>query len=61
MASEKRLRIDVTIFQEMVQDSEVAVRWIEAGFQLADSLTKRGTSTAKLCNISNTGRMQASK
>ena len=61
MVSEKRLRIDVAIIQEMVRDSELTIRWIEASFQLADSLTKKGASTIKLRDIFNTGRIQTPK
>ena len=35
----------------MVSREEIKVSWVDGTLQLADSLTKRGTSTANLHNV----------
>ena len=39
--SEKRLRIDIASIKQMVDSGEISlVKWIPAGYQIADSFTK---------------------
>ena len=46
---DRRLRIDLAVLQDMLLRKEIAdVSWVATGLQLADCLTKRGASTAKL-------------
>ena len=35
----------------MVREEEIKVFWLEAKHQLADALTKRGASTARLLEV----------
>ena len=56
--SEKRLRREIAIIQEMVESGEVKeIRWLEGKDQLADALTKRGASTLKLMKVMQAGEM----
>ena len=44
-----RIRVDLANIKSMLENEEVfSVSWIEAKFQLADCLTKRGASCVKL-------------
>ena len=46
---DKRLRIDLAVLQDMLQQKEVhKILWIESKYQLADCLTKRGASAEQL-------------
>ena len=47
----KRLRVDITRLREMVEEGEISVKWVEGKEQLADALTKRGASTARLLDV----------
>lgn len=56
--SEKRLRREIAIIQEMVESGEVKeIRWLKGEDQLADALTKRGASTLKLMKVLQKGEM----
>ena len=58
--AEKRLRREIAIIQEMVEDGHVKeIRWLKGEDQLADALTKRGASTLKLMKVLQKGEMGA--
>ena len=57
MVSEKRLRINMGVIYEMVRDNKMSVKWIEASYQLADSLTKRGASSRELIKVLMSGKL----
>ena len=49
---DKHLIIDMAIIKEMITTKEIKnVSWIESELQLADCLTKRGTSATKLLDV----------
>ena len=49
---DKRLRVDMAILREMVQRNEIqAITWIPTSKQIADCLTKRGSSSIKLLEV----------
>lgn len=53
---EKALRIDLAILKDLVSNGDIRrVQWVESKCQLADSLTKRGPSTAILRNVFSHG------
>ena len=57
--TDKRLKIDLAVIKDMVLHQEIdAVIWIAAENQLADCLTKSGSSTANLLNALNTGDIE---
>ena len=61
MVDEKRLRIDIASIKQMIDRGEVAdVKWINAELQIADSLTKRGASNAKLLHVLESGHLMKS-
>ena len=46
---DRRLRIDIAVLQDMIERNEInSVSWVDAFYQLADCLTKRGASTVRL-------------
>ena len=49
--SDKRLRVDVARLREMVEKGEIVVKWVEGKNQLADCLTKRGSSSHQLLEV----------
>ena len=49
--SDRRLRMDMSRVREMVREEEIKVFWLDAKDQLADALTKRGASTARLLEV----------
>ena len=50
--SEKHLRIDIASIKEMVDRGEISsVKWIPAGYQIADNFTKRGASCKRLAQV----------
>ena len=52
MGCAKRLsRIDMAAIEEMVEKKQISVSWVGTSGQLADCLTKRGTSTEKLREV----------
>ena len=60
LVDEKRLRIDIASIKQMIDRGEVAhVKWINAEFQIADSLTKRGASNAKLLHVMESGHLKS--
>ena len=58
MVSEKRLRIETCVINEMIKENKVPKKWIEASKQLADSLTKQEVSTHKLNIVLLTGKIR---
>ena len=58
MVSEKRLRIETCVINEMIKENKVPKKWIEASKQLADSLTKQEVSTHKLNVVLLTGKIR---
>ena len=60
LVDEKHLRIDIASIKQMIDRGEVAhVKWINAEFQIADSLTKRGASNAKLLHVMESGHLNS--
>ena len=60
LVDEKCLRIDIASIKQMIDRGEVAhVKWINAEFQIADSLTKRGASNAKLLHVMESGHLKS--
>ena len=57
--SEKRLRIDMAVLRELMEQKELLVEWIPAKSQLADVLTKQGASKEKLQSVLTSGHMLA--
>lgn len=58
LIQEKRLRIDIAIIQEMLQNNEIAfVKWIPSNLQLSDCLSKKGANCQKLMTILSTGNL----
>ena len=56
VVSEKRLRIDITSIKQMVGRGEISsVKGIPAGYQIADSFTKRGASCKRLAQVLRSG------
>ena len=51
IVSDKRLRVDIARLREMVHREEIRVCWIEGKSQIADALTKRGSSNEKLMQV----------
>ena len=58
MVSEKRLRIETCVINEMIKENKVPKKWIEASKRLADSLTKQEVSTHKLNVVLLTGKIR---
>lgn len=56
--SEKRLRIDIAILKEMVQNGEVNIFWVNSKSQLADVLTKKGVNSLKIAKVFESGSMR---
>ena len=49
---DKRLRIDVVVLKNMLEDQEVnSISWVGTAHQLADCLTKRGASARHLRSV----------
>ena len=56
--SEKHLRIDTASIKQMVDSGEISsVKWIPAGYQIADSFTKRGASCKRLAQVLGSGHL----
>ena len=55
--SEKRLRIDLAILKEMIQNGEVKVFWVDSKVQLADVLTKMGVNPMKIARVFENGSL----
>ena len=52
--TDKRLKIDVCILREMLYKKEIKnIRWVESKHQLADCLTKSGSSRSVLLTVLN--------
>ena len=50
--TDKRLRIDIAILREMLQNKEIQnITWVSSDQQIADSLTKAGCSSTKLFHL----------
>ena len=45
------LRVEIGWLQEMVQQNEILIEWIDGTFQLADVLTKAGASAVRLVGV----------
>ena len=57
LCSEKRLRVDIAMLQQMQERNEVELRWTESGNQLADVLTKKGVCGMNLSRVITTGHL----
>ena len=57
IVSDKRLRVDIARLREMVHHEEIRVCWIEGKSQIADALTKRGSSNEKLMQVLKSGTL----
>ena len=53
--NDKRLRIEMAIVREMVENSEIA--WIKKEYQLADVFTKSGASSELLIEVLKNGKI----
>ena len=53
--NDKRLRVEISMIREMVENNEIHISWIKSGEQLADVLTKNGASSESLCRVLNIG------
>ena len=56
--SDARLRVEMAIVREMVDKNEIKLVWIESSDQLADALTKHGTSSYGLLQVVSQGKLQ---
>lgn len=56
--SEKRLRIDIAILKEMIQNGILKTFWVESKAQLADVLTKKGVNVLKLASAFENGSLK---
>ena len=57
--SKKRLRIDIASIKQMVDRGDISsVKWIPAGYQIADSFTKRGASCKRLAQALRSGHLR---
>jgi len=54
---EKRLRIEVSAIKELVELSNVTLKWVPGSHQLADVLTKKGVTADSLLTVITTGNM----
>ena len=58
LVSEKRLRLELSAIKENLSKEDVTdVKWVEASEQLADCLTKHGSSPIKLLSIFESGKL----
>ena len=58
LVSEKRLRLELSAIKENLSKGHVTdVKWVEANEQLADCLTKHGSSPIKLLSIFECGKL----
>ena len=55
--SEKRLRIDLAVLKQMINEDEFKVIWTESKYQLADILTKKGVNSFKLMKVFENGSL----
>ena len=46
-----RLRVDIALIRQMVENREILVNWIEGCDQIADCMTKKGASPNKLLDV----------
>ena len=54
--SEKHLRLDIATIKQMVDRGEISsVKWIPAGYQIADSFIKRGASCKRFALVLRSG------
>ena len=49
--SDRRLRIEMSSVREMIEREEIALSWINSGEQVADVLTKEGSSSHNILKI----------
>ena len=52
-----RLRVDIARLKQMMDLEEIEMRWVCSKSQLADSLTKKGSSAAQLIKVLVSGRI----
>ena len=58
MKEDKRLVLDMSALNEMLEKQEVnSIVWVSADGQISDSMTKRGVSPKTLQNVLCSGRM----
>ena len=55
VVTDPRLKVEMAIVRQMVEKNEITVNWTETGKQLADSLTKEGSSSVDLLQVITTG------
>ena len=48
---DKSLRVNVWFIRQLINNQEIAVKWIDTNNQLADVLTKQGSSSARLLSV----------
>lgn len=49
--TDKSIRVNIGFLRQLVNNGEIEVRWISTGNQLADALTKQGSSSAELLKV----------
>ncbi|XP_035684716.1 uncharacterized protein LOC118421507 [Branchiostoma floridae] len=54
---EKRLRIEISVIKELVELSDVTLKWVPGRCQLADIMTKKGVPANPLLQVVTTGHM----
>ena len=55
--NDPRLRVDIARLREMKEIGEVVVKWVPSELQLADCMTKRGSSSSLLCQVLASGAL----
>ena len=57
--TDRRLRIDIGALKELIRDDNVEeIKWVDNKNQLADALTKKGSSVHKLISVLEKGHLQ---
>ena len=55
--NEKLTQVDMAIVRQMIAEKVITLKWLKSENQLADTLTKRSASTAKLIEVLSQGRL----
>ena len=55
--SERRLRIDLALLKQLVEERHLSVKWTNSSNQLADVLTKRGVNSAIILSVIEKGTL----
>ena len=55
--SDKRLKIEMVVLREMVDNNRIKLEWITKDYQLEDVLTKKGASDEQLIEVLRNGKI----